>query len=175
MDFRLQEPTASPPVPGISGGQAYWAAIDEKTEEVCRVLDEKEDWVLEAHPDFRAKLDELIEAVKVSPAAANYCLAQPRDSLRLMAWLHTSTAMMLLHYAEQDRRELVNRFLEVVTSLRAAEPGNSEVYKAAGLAVERFLAFERFALLQRVFSQDRVEKVVAALTKARTLHSYSDL
>lgn len=172
MDFRLQEPSTVPPIAGDRGGQAYWAEIDKKTEEVSRILDEKEDWVLEAHPDFRARLDELIEVVRVSPAAGDYCLAKPRDSMKLMAWMHTSTAMMLLHYSDQDRRELVNRFLEVVSTLRSEEPQSSEVYKAAGLAVERFLAFERFSLLKRVFSDDRVNNIISALNSARKLNNY---
>lgn len=172
MDFQLHKPSMSPPATGASGAHKYWEAIDEVAVEVCRILDEKEDWVMEAHPEFRARLDELIIAVRDNPETASYCLANPRESLKLMAWLHTSTAMMLLHYAESDRRELVVRFLDAVMGIRETESKSSEVYKAAGLAVERFLVFERSSLIQRVFSGHRVERILAALKKAETMNAH---
>jgi hypothetical protein len=170
MDFQLQKPAKTPPVAGDKGGHDYWKAIDDVALEVCQVLDEKEDWVMEAHPDFRVMLDRLINAVRDSPEAANYCLTNPRESLKLLAWLHTSTAMMLLHYAEEDRRELVVRFLEAVQGIRETENRESEVYRAAGLAIERFLVFERSALIRRVFSTTRVKSILSALHKARLMN-----
>jgi len=170
MDFTLQKPSHSLPFAGARGGHLYWKAVDDVALEVCQVLDEKEDWVMEAHPQFRVMLDRLITAVRESSEAASYCLAHPRESLKLMAWLHTSTAMMLLHYAEEDRRELVVRFLEAVQAIRETESNDSEVFKAAGLAIERFLVFERSALIQRLFSKARVKSILSALNRAKLMN-----
>lgn len=175
MDFQVHHLPDRPPEPGEGGARQYWQAIDDIAGEVCRVLDEKEDWVMEAHPEFRAMLDRLIIAVRDDPDTASYCLTHPRESLKLMAWLHTSSAMMLLHYAEDDRRELVIRFLEAVQGIRETESSSSEVYRAAGLAVERFLVFERSALIHRVFSKDRVARILAALEAAQSMNRFTSL
>lgn len=172
MDYLMQQAAPDDPITGEGGAREYWQAIDDAASEVCHILDEKEDWVMEAHPEFRKKLDELIVAVRDNPDTASYCLSNPRESLKLMAWLHTSTAMMLLHYAEQDRRELVVRFLELVTSIRETEKSSSEVFKASNLAVERFLVFERSALIQRVFSKDRVQSILAAIDQAKRFNDH---
>ncbi|WP_273206820.1 hypothetical protein [Marinobacter subterrani] len=174
MDYLLQNSAATSPVTGVGGAHTYWKAVDQAASDVAQMLDEKETWVLEAHPEFREKLDNLIIALRDNPGTANYCLSNPRESLKLMAWLHTSTAMMLLHYAEHDRRELVVRFLEVVTSILATEKATSEVYKASSLAVERFLVFERSALIQRVFSADRVHRILAALEQVAKFSHHNE-
>lgn len=169
MDLELNKMPGRAPEPGSGGAHQYWQAVDEVTVEVCRILDEKEDWVMEAHPEFRSQLDKLIVAVRDNPDVASYCLANPRESLRLMAWLHTSTAMMLLHYAEDDRKEIVTRFLDVIVSIREQESRGSELFKAANLSVERFLVFERSALIQRVFSGKRVSSIIDALNRAKQM------
>lgn len=148
-----------------TGQVGYWEGVSRLASEVVRILDEKEGWVIEGHPQFSETLSDLIALTKDHPAITEFALENPRDAFKLMAYLHTSTAMMLLHITEVSRPKLVERFIDAVTSLIATD-SQGEVSVAAHLALDRFMAFERTSLIGRIFSKERVDGVVHAIDRA---------
>ncbi|ONF42487.1 hypothetical protein BTO32_14835 [Marinobacter lutaoensis] len=147
------------------GQHTYWRRIDGVAEKVVKLIDEKESWVIEGHPDFMDVLDELISLVRQHPCVTEYMRENPEDTLKLMAYLHGSTAMMLLHVNAELRPQFISSFLDLVSNLVATSPGG-EVKVSAQLALERFLAFERAGLIARIFSHERVEGVLDAIERA---------
>jgi hypothetical protein len=145
--------------------QSYWKSINEVAVEVVRAMDEKEDWVIEDHAMFKESLEKLLALVQEHPAVTEYCLTRPREAFKLMAYLHTSTAMMILHASDAHRPGLIDNFLTVVTELLSNEQ-EGEVSVAGNLALDRFMAFERSALIQRIFTKDRVDGLVEALGRS---------
>jgi len=165
VDYLFSNPAESEPDSDKIGQQGYWARIDHVTHQVIQILDEKEHWVIEGHEDFRNTLDELIGLVRQSPRVSEFMHENPEPALKLMAYLHTSTAMMLMHVNAQVRPAFVSTFLEAVTTLLKANP-HGEVGVVANLALDRFLAFERTGLIARIFSKDRVEGVLDAIERS---------
>ena len=165
MDYLFSNPAETQPESDKIGQQGYWARIDHVTHQVIQILDEKEHWVIEGHEDFRATLDELIELVRHNPRVSEYIQHNPEPALKLMAYLHTSTAMMLMHVNAETRPAFVSSFLEAVTELIKEKP-HGEAGVVANLALDRFLAFERTGLIARIFSKDRVEGVLDAIERA---------
>jgi hypothetical protein len=149
-------------LPASTDRHEYWASVNEAAADVVAMMDEKESWVIENTEGFRASMDNLLKLVKDHPAITEYCLSYPREAFKLMAYLHTSTAMMLLHVSDNQRPQLIENFLHVVTDLLNSEK-DGEVSVAANLALDRFLAFERSALISRIFAKDRVEGVITAI------------
>lgn len=143
----------------------YWAGVDELVTRVVSILDEKEDWVVEGHPQFQGVLSELLESIRAHPAITEFALENPKEAFKLMAYLHSSTAMMILHVSDKARPTVVTRFIEAAVSILQAHSGG-EVAVAANLALDRFFAFERAALLQRIFSNERVDGVILAIERA---------
>lgn len=148
--------------------QAYWSSINRVAGEVVRTMDEKEGWVIENHDQFQGTLETLLELVKRHPSVTDYCLQKPREAFKLMAYLHTSTAMMILHASDVQRPGLIENFLQIVTDLLDVEK-DGEVSIAGTLALDRFLSFERSALLQRIFAKERVDGVLDALKRSGAL------
>lgn len=167
MDYTLLESGSkgllSPPVTG--NRHEYWISVNEAAADIVAMMDEKEPWVIEDRASFKASMDSLLSLIKDHPAVTEYCLTSPREAFKLMAYLHTSTSMMLLHISDSHRPQLIENFLQVVTSLLSSET-NGEVSVAANLALDRFLAFERSSLIRRIFAKDRVDGVIDALEKS---------
>lgn len=164
MEFLSQSDKQSMPTSTV-GQHTYWKRIDEVAEEVVKIIDEKESWVIEGHPDFMRVLDELLSLVRRHPSVTGYIQEHPEEALKLMAYLHGSTAMMLVHVNAELRPQFVQSFLELITNLLETSP-EGEVKVSAELALDRFLAFERTGLISRIFSQERVEGVLAAIERA---------
>ena len=165
MDFLLSTPGESTPSAEGVGQSEYWSKISDVTHQVVQILDEKEHWVIEGHPDFEATMDELLALVREHPRLVSFVETYPSEAFKLMAYLHTSTAMMLLHVDSERRPEMVERFLGVVTDVLQSD-SQGQVAVAANLALDRFLAFERAGLLARIFSKERVDGVLAAIERA---------
>lgn len=147
------------------GQTGYWESVDELVGKVVSMLDEKEDWVIEGHPQFQAVLSELLDEIRKHPNMTEFALEHPKEAFKLMAYLHSSTAMMILHISDQSRPTVVTRFIEAATSILQSN-ARGEVAVAANLALDRFFAFERAALLQRIFSHERVDGVILAVERA---------
>lgn len=165
MDLLTQTDQTSLPTHSV-GQHSYWKRIDDVAEEVVKIIDEKEAWVIEGHPDFTRVLDELLALVRRHPSVTGYIQSNPVDSLKLMAYLHGSTAMMLVHVNAELRPQFIHSFLELITELVKTSP-EGEVKVSAELALDRFLTFERTGLISRIFSQERVEGVLNAIERAR--------
>lgn len=165
MEQLFEMPGGGAPDSGSHGQTAYWQRVDTVAHDVVQILDEKEHWVIEGSPDFQAVLDELLNLVREHPRLSEFVSEQPESALKLMAYLHTSTAMMLMHVNAESRPAFVSAFLEVVTEVLQRNP-KGQVGVAAGLAVDRFLAFERAGLVARIFSKERVEGVLDAIERA---------
>lgn len=156
MEQLFEMPGGGAPESGSQGQTAYWQRVDTVAHDVVQILDEKEHWVIEGSQDFQAVLDELLDLVREHPRLSEFVSEQPESALKLMAYLHTSTAMMLMHVNAESRPAFVSAFLEVVTEVLQRNP-KGQVGVAAGLAVDRFLAFERAGLVARIFSKERVD------------------
>ncbi|ARM86209.1 type IVB secretion system protein IcmW [Marinobacter salarius] len=165
MELLTQTDKASSPTNSV-GQHTYWKRIDDVAEEVVKIIDEKESWVIEGHPDFTRVLDELLGLVRRHPSVTGYIQSHPVEALKLMAYLHGSTAMMLIHVNAELRPQFVHSFLELITELVKTSP-DGEVKVSAELALDRFLAFERTGLISRIFSRERIEGVLDAIERAR--------
>lgn len=159
----------SPPVPGKNGASKYWVDIDPALSQVFAIMDDQDVWTIEDHHRVREMLDQVIAKMQTSAVVSAYCLNHPRQALELMAWMRSSSAMMLLHYSNEDRTEVIDRFLAACSQILQTETENEDLYRAASLATERFLVFERLALLKRLFSKDRTERVESAIQDAVSL------
>lgn len=165
MDFLLSTPGESTPVDREVGQSQYWSSISDVTHQVIKILDEKEHWVIEGHPDFQVTMDELLALIREHPKLISFVEAHPPEAFKLMAYLHTSTSMMMLHIDGERRPEMVERFIGVITNVLESD-SQGQVAVAANLALDRFLAFERAGLLARIFSEERVDNVLAAIERA---------
>lgn len=165
MDYLTQYPGEAEAEEATQGQQKYWSDIHHVTHQVVTILDEKEHWVIEGHPDFQEVMDQLIALVREHPQFIAFVEAHPAEAFKLMAYLHTSTAMMLLHIDNERRPEVVERFLNVVADV-IEQDAQGQVGVAANLALDRFLAFERAGLLSRIFSKERVDGVLLAIERA---------
>jgi hypothetical protein len=165
VDVLFNNSAESEPDSDTIGQQEYWARIDHVTRQVIEILDEKEHWVIEGHKDFKSTLDELIGLVRKNPRVSEFIQSNPEPALKLIAYLHTSTAMMLMHVNAEARPAFVSTFLEAVTEIIKANP-RGEAGVVANLALDRFLAFERTGLVARIFSKERVEGVLDAIERA---------
>lgn len=165
MDYLFNNPAEAEPESDKLGQHGYWARIDHVTHKVVQILDEKEHWVIEGHEDFESTLDELISLVRENPHLSEFVHEKPEQALKLMAYLHTSTAMMMMHVNAESRPTFVASFLEAVTTAIKKHP-EGEAGVAANLALDRFLAFERTGLIARIFSKERAEGVLDAIRRA---------
>ena len=161
----FNEAHATHPEKGPEGAERYWESIDPQIAQIVRIMDEAETWNLENERLFRQALDQLIERLNQSPQLASYSLTHPRNVVEILAWMRTSSAMMLLHYSSDDRREVIDLFIRACQSL-LEETDNDTMYHAASVAIGRFMAFERLALLRRLFSGDRAQAIERAVHTA---------
>lgn len=159
----------TPPVPGADGPRKYWAAIDPVIADTLKTMDSRDTWTLEDEPEIRSLLDRVIEKMAQSPALISYSLNEPAKAMRVMAWLRSSSALMVLHYSDEDRREVIDRFLEACAATLEAHSEDQELVSAATLAIDRFLVFERLAMLKRLFSEERANLLSNAIRDARQL------
>lgn len=158
-----------PPLAGKNGAHKYWTRIDPAITQVFSIMDEQDTWSLEDHDRVREMLDKVIRKMQASPTVASYCLEKPKQALEVMAWMKSSSAMMLLHYSNEDRKEVTSRFLSACQAILASNPDDDDLFRAATLAVDRFLVFERLALLKRLFSKERTDRLEAAIQDAVSL------
>jgi hypothetical protein len=165
---------ASPPQPGEGGALRYWGGIDPAIAQVFEVMDRQDEWSIEDHETVRVSLDRLIARLEKSPKLGTFCLREPAKSMELMSWLKSSSALMLLHYSHEDRRNVVELFLEVCASVLKNPESSDEHYRQASLALDRFLVFERLAMLNRLFSPERTEKVERAIDDAMAMVTPTD-
>lgn len=163
----------APPIPGSGGAIKYWSAIDPVVGDVLSLMDERDHWSIEDEASIRTLLDRVIGKMKASPIVSSYCLTHPRQAVELMAWMKSSSAMMLLHYSDEDRKQVINQFLSACASILQTEPDNDDLYRSATLALERFLVFERLAVFNRLFSQERAQALESALETAVSLAKIS--
>jgi hypothetical protein len=159
----------APPKPGAGGALQYWSAIDPVVGDVLSLMDERDYWSIEDEAAIRTLLDRVIARMKSSPVVSGYCLAHPDKAIGLMAWMKSSSAMMLLHYADEDRKQVINQFLSACASILQTQPDNDELYRSATLALERFLVFEKLAVFSRLFSPERAQALESALQTAISL------
>lgn len=165
MEHLFEKQAESAPDLGVQGQTAYWQRVDSVAHDVIQILDEKEHWVIEGNSDFQSVLDELLGLVREHPRLSDFVNEQPESALKFMAYLHTSTAMMLMHVNAESRPAFVSSFLEVVTEVLQRNP-QGQVGVAANLAIDRFLAFERAGLVARIFSKERVEGILDAIERS---------
>lgn len=170
MDSIFQNPGEDgPPLAGREGAHKYWAKIDPAITQVFSIMDEQDTWSIEDHDRVREMLDKVIRKMQSSKSVASYCLEKPKQALEIMAWMRSSSAMMLLHYSNEDRKEVTSRFLSACQAILASNPDDDHLFRAATLAVDRFLVFERLALLKRLFSKERTDRLEAAIHDAVSL------
>lgn len=160
-----------PPQPGHDGGLKYWAAIDPAIAQVFEIMDGQDEWTIEDHEVVRQSLDQLIARLEKSPELGTFCLREPRKSMELMSWLKSSSALMLLHYSHDDRANVVKSFLDVCKEILSDPQCSSDLYRQTSLALDRFLVFERLAMLNRLFAPERAERVERALQDAMAMAS----
>lgn len=168
MDYifdKIAEPPVTATEASVVGQSAYWDRVDELAGEVVRIIDEQEDWVIEGHTAFQSTLDELLSLVRTHPRISDYIQEHPESALKLMAYLHTSTAMMLMHVNAGARPAFIRSFIDAVQGV-IQKHADDAIGVAANLAVERFTAFERTGLIARIFSKERVEGVLDAIERA---------
>jgi len=158
-----------PPIPGSDGPGRYWAAIDPVIEETLRVMDSRDTWTLDDEPVIRQLMDSVIVKMAGSPALSAFSLREPEKAIQIMSWLRSSSALMILHYADEDRHKIINDFLSACASIMESSVDDHELVAAATLAVDRFLVFERLAILKRLFSEERASLLSNALRDARKL------
>lgn len=166
--FQNNAPT-SPPQPGAGGGMRYWQAIDPAIAQIFDVMDRQDEWSIEDHEAVRRSLDRLIVRLEKSPQLGTFYLREPAKSMELMSWLKSSSALMLLHYSHEDRRNVVELFLKVCAEVLEDQKSSPEQYRQASLALDRFLVFERLAMLNRLFSSERTQKVERAIEDAMAM------
>ena len=170
MESIFQNPGEDgPPLAGKDGAHKYWARIDPAITQVFSIMDEQDTWSIEDHERVREMLDKVIRRMQSSNKVASYCLENPKQALEVMAWMKSSSAMMLLHYSNEDRKEVTSRFLNACQAILASNPDDDDLFRAATLAVDRFLVFERLALLKRLFSKERTDRLEAAIQDAVSL------
>ncbi|TBW57450.1 hypothetical protein EZI54_07260 [Marinobacter halodurans] len=139
-------------------------------------MDEADTWHLEGDLRIREALDRLIEKLQESPVVARFSIDNPEQVVELLGWMRTSSALMLLHYSTDDRREVLDLFVNACTEILKTRPDDENTQRAASVAIERFLAFERIALLGRLFSPERaqvIEKAVADAVRIVDTESYA--
>lgn len=164
-----QSGSDAPPIPGKGGAIKYWTVIDPVVGDVLALMDERDHWSIEDEAAIRQLLDRVIEKMRRSPAVSGYCLSNPKQAVNLMAWMKSSSAMMLLHYADEDRKQVINSFLSACATILQTEPDNEELYRSATLALERFLVFEKLAVFNRLFSDERTRALEEALETALSM------
>lgn len=160
---------AAPPQPGEGGARRYWRAIDPGIAQIFDVMDRQDEWAIEDHEVVRRSLDRLIAKLEKSPNLGTFYLREPAKSMELMSWLKSSSALMLLHYSHEDRRNVVELFLKVCAEVLADQDSTPDQYRQASLALDRFLVFERLAMLNRLFSPERTQKVERAIEDAMAI------
>lgn len=158
-----------PPEKGPDVAADYWSAIDPAIAQVVKLMDEAETWTIDTEAQIKEAFDQLIARMAHSPALRQYSLDHPEKVVELLAWMRTSSAMMLLHYSSDERREILDRFTNVCTTILQNNASNETIQRAASVAIERFLAFERLAVLRRLFSPERAHAIEKAVASANQL------
>lgn len=157
------------PVAGPDGSRLYWSSIDPVIAEAVRVMDSRDTWTLDDEPIIRHLMDKVIENMAGSPGLSGFALKEPEKALQIMSWLRSSSALMILHYADEDRHKIINDFLSACSRIMEFHVGDRDLVASATLAVDRFLVFERLAILKRLFSEERASLLSDALRDARKL------
>lgn len=169
MQPRFTRSSSQTPETGDAGASQYWEGVDTEVAQVVEMMDQGDTWHLETEAQFRQNLDALITKIVDSPQVAHYSLDHPDRVVELLGWMKTSSAMMLLHYSTDDKRDVIERFTQACQTLLKTQPNDEAACRAATVAIDRFLTFERLAMLRRLFSTERAQAIEKAVAQASTI------
>lgn len=123
---------------------------------IIKILSSTEDWIIDHNdPEIKSALDKLLNIINKNK---NFDIDKEEDFINILCSLELKYSLHLMQYMNK-----INDNNVISKILIYAESANKDTSSVTGLFLNRNLVFERFQLLSRVFSPERMtllEKVV---------------
>jgi hypothetical protein len=138
---------------------SHWNGVDEGISAILENMQNRESWALDDQDDLR---DAIIEwAAKLNESNLENIIEHKPDALiRIFAFMKSKRSLFLLHQIESKFPGITSELL--LESLDKIDDGISDT-RSQRILRDRLVALFRVDLLERIFSEDRSEKIKQAI------------
>jgi len=138
---------------------SHWNRVDEGVATILENMQYRENWALDGHDDLRHAMIEWAANLTES-SLENFVENNPDALIRIFAFMKSKRSLFLLHQIENKYPGITSELL--LESLDKIEDGVADT-RSQRILRERLVALFRVDLLERIFSEERSEKIKQAI------------
>ncbi len=138
---------------------SHWRRVDEGVSTILENMQNRECWALDDHEDLRHAIIEWAANLNESNLE-NIIENNPDALIRIFAFMKSKRSLFLLHQIESKFPGITSELL--LESLDKIDDGVSDT-RSQRILRDRLVALFRVDLLERIFSEERSEKIKQAI------------
>lgn len=138
---------------------SHWRRVDEGVSTILENMQNRECWALDDHEDLRLAIIEWAANLNESNLE-NIIENNPDALIRIFAFMKSKRSLFLLHQIESKFPGITSELL--LESLDKIDDGVSDT-RSQRILRDRLVALFRVDLLERIFSEERSEKIKQAI------------
>ena len=136
----------------------FWEQKNHNFFQIFKVLEENEYWCVDETKEVNTALLELSDLLTEASISAKDVMEQSNTLIFVMAYIKFSKALRIVNFFDEKYKEELSQALVI----EAVKNKDKSHYR---LLLDRLLFIRDFALLEKIYSRERVDKVKNILNK----------
>ena len=136
----------------------FWEQKNHNFFQIFKMLEENEYWCVDETKEVNTALLELSDLLTEASISAKDVMEQSNTLIFVMAYIKFSKALRIVNFFDEKYKEELSQALVI----EAVKNKDKSYYR---LLLDRLLFIRDFALLEKIYSRERVDKVKNILNK----------